>query len=558
MKCCVVIVAAMLSLAGCAGQRLPEGGPVDTVPPEILSVLPAPNAVNVTTRSVVIEFSEYVDRRSTEEAIFISPAVEQKEFDWSGTELEIHFLEDLRKNTTYVISIGTDVMDIRARNRMSRSFTLAFSTGDSIDTGAIGGRVFDEKPGNVMIFAYRLDGTSPDTLNPATTKPEYITQSGKTGEFLLTNLRFGTYRVFAVRDEYRNLLYDPEIDAAGATDDVTLTRTDSVRTGLSFTLSLEDTSAPRISSVTATDRNHLLVKFSERLDPRSVAKENIAVTDTLFSLSVPITNMYPASRLHDSYTVVTGDLRNDSIYLFSARGMIDRSGHRMRTQGGMKLFTGSGLRDTIPPSLIFSTLAERSGKIFFDDTLFLSFNDDIASRRLDSAVTLIRMKDTSIVTLSVRKVSPVELAVIPLDRLNQNELYRMEIRWNFVQDGRGNAYRDSVSYFSLLVDDPDNYGSIEGSFGGYPVSQTVLEARNIQDSKQPVAVRRPDSAGKFAFTRLPEGRYAVKAIDDRNGNNMLDAGKPFPHQRGERFTMYSDTIRVRARWPVDGVQFISP
>jgi uncharacterized protein (DUF2141 family) len=52
---------------------------------------------------------------------------------------------------------------------------------------------------------------------------------------------------------------------------------------------------------------------------------------------------------------------------------------------------------------------------------------------------------------------------------------------------------------------------------------------------------------------LPEGYYALKVFDDVNGNAVHDAGTVFPFVRAEKFVIHSDTIRVRARWPVDGV-----
>src|SRR4030042_1867927 len=64
---------AAISLAGCAGQVQPSGGPPDTIPPAITRTIPDTNAVRVSTHFFELEFSEYVDRRSVEEAIFISP-----------------------------------------------------------------------------------------------------------------------------------------------------------------------------------------------------------------------------------------------------------------------------------------------------------------------------------------------------------------------------------------------------------------------------------------------------------------------------------------------------
>ncbi|MEK7671238.1 MAG: Ig-like domain-containing protein, partial [Bacteroidota bacterium] len=96
------ITAILLS---CAGQVAPGGGPVDTIPPTIIYTEPDTNSINIQTDNIVLEFSEYVDRRSVEESIFISPYVGQLEFDWSGRELTITFSEKLRENTTYVLNV---------------------------------------------------------------------------------------------------------------------------------------------------------------------------------------------------------------------------------------------------------------------------------------------------------------------------------------------------------------------------------------------------------------------------------------------------------------------
>lgn len=238
------LVCALLWF-GCAGQVPPSGGPVDSVPPTIIRTEPDTNAVRVSTDRIVLEFSEYVDRRSVEESIFISPYVGPLEFDWSGTEVTILLGEKLKAHTTYVVNVGTDIVDLRARNRMAHGYTLAFSTGDSIDQGAIAGRVFDDKPEGVMLFAYALSAINPDTLDPSRSKPDYIMQTGKDGVFLFSNIRFDTYRVFAVRDEYRNLIYDKQTDQIGvAATDVTLSADRPRVADLWFRLFAEDTTKP--------------------------------------------------------------------------------------------------------------------------------------------------------------------------------------------------------------------------------------------------------------------------------------------------------------------------
>ena len=115
-------------LIKCANQLPPTGGEVDKIPPEIEEVFPADGTINFKEDYFEIEFSEYVDKRSVTDAIFISPFIEgSMEFSWTGTTLEVIFPEDLKEDVTYTITIGTDVVDLNNKNRMAQSFTFSFS-----------------------------------------------------------------------------------------------------------------------------------------------------------------------------------------------------------------------------------------------------------------------------------------------------------------------------------------------------------------------------------------------------------------------------------------------
>ena len=87
LTACVVIF--LFLMYGCAGERAPEGGPVDTTPPEIIEVYPPTNTTQYSSTRISLEFSKYVDRRSVEGSIFISPYVKDIEYNWSGRRLNI-------------------------------------------------------------------------------------------------------------------------------------------------------------------------------------------------------------------------------------------------------------------------------------------------------------------------------------------------------------------------------------------------------------------------------------------------------------------------------------
>ncbi|MBX2992329.1 MAG: Ig-like domain-containing protein, partial [Bacteroidetes bacterium] len=349
----IVFVSLAILLACCAGQVPPGGGPPDTTPPTVMFTDPDTNSVNVQTNRIVLEFSEYVDRRSVEESIFISPYLGQLEFDWSGREVEISFTEQLKRNTTYVVNLGTDIVDIRARNRMEGGFTLAFSTGETIDQGMIQGRVFDDKPEGIMMFAYALGDIDPDTLDPSTTKPDYIMQTGTNGRFTFSNIRFDAYRVFAVRDEYRNLIYDKQIDQFGVTTgDVTLNDTNPRASDLWFRLSAEDTAKPFLTRVVPQTQTLLQVRFSEPLDTASFTRSTMILQDTLTLQPVDIL-LRSLDRSDSTTALVITSVPLDSgrAYRLSVRNVKDRVGNEIDTVNASFDFLGVSTPDTLAPHL---------------------------------------------------------------------------------------------------------------------------------------------------------------------------------------------------------------
>ncbi|HLF13604.1 MAG TPA: Ig-like domain-containing protein, partial [Bacteroidota bacterium] len=133
-RAAIFVLISGLSLGGgCASQVAPTGGPQDTVPPEIVSTSPSPGALNFRETNIVLEFSEYVDRRSFQESAFLSPSPGALRYEWGGSEVEISFAETLRPNTTYILTVGTDLKDTR-NNRLAETFNLPFSSGGTIDS----------------------------------------------------------------------------------------------------------------------------------------------------------------------------------------------------------------------------------------------------------------------------------------------------------------------------------------------------------------------------------------------------------------------------------------
>lgn len=550
------LVITILFFAGCAGQRPPEGGPLDTVPPEIISVYPAPNTTHFTDNHIALEFSEYVDRRSVQDAIFISPNIADVEYDWSGTEVELTFKEQLHNGTTYVINVGTDVIDINNRNRMAKAFSFAFSTGEKIDINSLQGKVIDDKPAGIMIFSYKLNGINPDTLNPAMTKPDFITQTGNSGEFTLSNLADGTYRLFAIRDEYKNLLYDPETDAAGTlTEDVTVNANDTMKTGLQFMIAKEDTTPPRLSNILVPDNRHLIVQFTEQIDTAVLSPSMFSITDTIGRKALLVQSVIPQ---HDRMNamLVTSTQKKDSQYVLQVNKIQDNSGHTINPIAKQKSFIGSARADTLPPEIVFTSLRDSASLVTQDEPLIFEFSDAVSSPVSGNAIHFMRTKDSAAISFDQLWKNAAVLFVQPRNLLQPNEHYRLTLSLKYFTDLSSNANNDTTAAFAFQTVDPEQYGSIEGKCIAKGFTQNIIiETKNITRTETKPRTTELKSDGFFSFPLLPEGKYVLKAFVDSDKNKLISTGKIFPYQRSEKFLLYPDTVKVRARWPVDGVIF---
>jgi hypothetical protein len=553
-----IVFLAALIVAGCAGQIPPPGGPLDTTPPSVIRTMPDSNATRVGDNSIELEFSEYVDRRSVEESIFISPYVGSLEFDWGTTDVRVNFSEQLKKNTTYVVNIGTDVVDIRARNRMAAGQTLAFSTGDSIDRGLISGRVFDAKPEGVMIFAYGLNNYNPDTLDPSTAKPDYIMQTGKNGIFRLSNLAFGRYRVVAMRDEFRNLLYEKQTDQFGVTvGDTAVTNERPTVTDLWFRLSQEDTTKPFLTSVQPLADKHVQVRFSEPLDSITFRNASFTIIDTL-NLKPAVVVLSSLSRVTPTVVdlITEGSLDSGVVYRIGAKRIFDQVGNPMDSSHASMDFVGTGIPDTIRAVPGVQGVSDSTRGIALEQVFEIAFSKPVLHQPLSSSITL-RDSTSSVVPSNLRWLNASDVELAPVAPLRSKAWYQIRVVLDSVQDYFGNRWKDSIWSVRFQSIDLRTTGTVDGVVvddakergrGMIYVNVTSVDVNPPRERILHLA-----KPGSFSVDRLPEGRYTINGFRDADSSGSYSFGRPFPFVPSERFAVSSDTVKVRARWGIEGV-----
>ena len=204
-------------LSSCANQLPPGGGEEDKEPPKLVSQYPPRNTLNYRGKSITLKFDKYVDRRSLQDAFFISPPMgNDVEFDWSGKEVEIKYPKsfgEVGPNKTFVVTVNSTLKDIHG-NSLTPPISFAFSTGNKIDKAGISGYVVNNDGKLVSVFAYKLTGVDSE-YNPTKKFADYISETTTNGDYKLSNLGPGLYRVISVSDEDKNLLYTADREDYG-------------------------------------------------------------------------------------------------------------------------------------------------------------------------------------------------------------------------------------------------------------------------------------------------------------------------------------------------------
>lgn len=546
---------SVLSLS-CAGQAPPQGGPIDTESPTIIFTYPDPNTTGYQENRFLLEFSEYVDRRSVEESIFISPAVGSLEFDWSGREVEVRFNEPLRKNITYVVSVGTDVIDVRNKNRMAESFTIAFSPGTTIDSASLSGKIFHPKPQGVTIFAYMLNNRLQDTLNPAAVKPDYVTQTGNDGSFRLNHLAWGRYRLFALRDEFKNFLYNPQVDQIGmATRDFDVNQSNRAINGIQFQLTKEDTSRPFVLDAQTMNKNLVLVRFSEAMDKSTLNVGAFSVMDTFLSSQFSVEETFSAGSSLNAFYVLTVDQDSTHSYRVTVDAARDTAGNLVNESANSAVFQGSSLPDTVLPKILSLGVQDSARNIPYSASFDFVFSEGIKKTSFEKGFHL---HDSSghEVEGEFQWSNAAAVQFTPRESLLPFAWYRIQVQLDSLKDFANNCVHDSLFFRRFQTVDSRKLGSIRGKIEDPEEgdkSPLYLLAVSISDKTAVPIVLRLETVGDFTFENLTEGKYVVQAYRDADNNGKYTFGKSFPFAYSERFVVYSDTIKVRARWPVEGV-----
>lgn len=559
-----VILGSLMFPWGCANTTTPPtGGPKDTIPPVLRKVEPLPATVHVPTKKTKLRFSfdEYVKIKDAN-AVYLSPPLEKKpKAVIRGKSLEVTFESDLDSNTTYTLDLTGALADNNEGN-LFPGFTLVFSTGAQIDSMCLTGLVQDcntlmpVKGATVVLYKDHSDSAV------FLRRPVAAAKTDDWGFFSIRNIQDTLYRVYAIKDENNNNMYDPESERIAFLDTLfrpTTVYNDSLYEFKKF--DMKDTALclarfPQIelNLFRETPSKQFIVK-KERVGPRTAYLTFMAPHARIHDLRIkglPREKLIRQFNLQqDSLELWVNDQRKmpDTLQLVVKYDKTDTNGVLKPQEELVKLTYSKELRaelmkkernyrdrkheDTIAVMTTQAdpTRVEQYGfEIEFKYPLIRDAWDSlkltaINPRQQESAGKYDVIRDSTNLRM---------FRVMPRERFQPGYDYILKIPHRGFRDVNG-YYNDSTQLKVTLPND-EKLSSVTLELSGVHNRYIV----DLLGEKRDKVIRSfiVDSDGPLVFPYLKQGQYCIRITEDKNRNALVDTGELLARRQPEKVLFF--------------------
>jgi len=505
--------------------------------------------------------------------ILCSAVFSWPEYRLRGKTLIIDIEEELFPNTTYTIFFGNAIVDLTEENPLI-NYLYAFSTGDHVDSLAIGGEVvnaFDLQHREdifVMLFPESIDTIPQDSI-PMLSRPLYVAKTDVNGQFQLRNLRNEKYRLFALNDVDGNYLFNQPNEEIAFLD--------SLISPEIFKAPFADTAIIHDSTMLAADSTHhdsLIVQNMYDRFYRLFMFQQVDSTQRLLNTEVfyppKFSIIYQFAAQDPKFTVVNQDPGDDWMieHLNKGRDTLTVWVKDMALDSlQLAIADGDSIYDTVMVSFSRAReiLERKQGKKKKKDERVerLKIKTNTKGRILDpgkrlrlimenplkswdfSTTTFIAGEDTII-------GAPFKVAdsVATIFELN----YEMIEATNY-----GFIFPDSI-FFGIygLTND-----SLQSSFSTGEIKDYGNFILNLElgDFNYIVKLTDPKESPLMEFyitesqtlniENLKPGNYMIKAIQDKWINKRWDTGVYVDKKQPENVFYFPAEIQIRANWDVE-------
>ena len=557
-----LVLGAMMFPSGCANTTTPPtGGPKDTIPPVLVKTSPLPGAVNVPTHKTQVKFTfdEYVVVKEPNN-IFLSPPLEKKpKYRISGKSIIVSFESDLDSNTTYTLDITGAVVDNNEGN-WYEGFTLVFSTGSQIDSMCMTGLVQDcntLKPlKGATVLLYKDHADSAIFLH----RPDAAAKTDDWGFFSLRNIKDTVYRVYALKDENNNNMYDPDQESVAFLSDPYRPLTvfnDSIYEFKKF--NMKDTTLC-LARKTDVELNIFREKPSKQF---IVKKERVGLRTAFLTFMAPnakVNSMrirgLPAEKLisqfnpqQDSLELWVNDQRKmpDTLQLLINFDKTDSLGHLVPTDEVVKLALDKKLRAELQKSSQrdirhADTIAVFKGEVDPTTVEQYGFTVEFQYPLIEEAWDSLSFRSVNprqqekVETYKVTR-DPQNLrryTIMPQDKMLAGFDYILKIPHRRFRDVNG--YRNDSTVLKVTLPNDEKLSSIS-------LEMTNVKHRyivDLQNEKRDKVIRSflVDNDQTVFFPYVKAGKYCIRLTEDGNKNGLVDTGNLLEHRQPEKVIFF--------------------
>ena len=515
----------LAAIAGCANPLPPTGGPEDRTPPRLARADPDTNAVNVTSGTVRLVFSEPVDEASVVRSLSVTPDLDRApELSLRRRREATIRLGALRPNTTYVLTFDTNLRDERGV-ALATPLVYAFSTGPRISRGEVAGRVVDAATGQprngVDVLGYIGHTPAADTL-PA--RSDVRTQTGANGAFRLSYLGPAPLYVVALDDRNRNRRPDAgEAFAAPLLPQIRPSET-AVDSSLVWTIALPDTAAARAERARSFGPSRHAVRFSRAVFVLETTDWTVRDSS---GQTVPVRAVWRDGADARQVVFATDALPLRPVTV-SPGPVVDSLGRTARV-APLRLVP-SASRDTLRMRFLGFSDA------IVDEDSAGRFRPRLRFSRLDAAAPTVTATDTL--------GQPQPLALVQTDN---DAAYFVETALPATIRVDGGPFGQDTTFAQRFDARSDRtLGSLSGVVRRPDGEDGPIVVEAVGETRRYRTLAAPD--GTFAVPRLPAGAYRLEAFLDRNGDGRWTPGRLAPYRPPEPLLRLDAPQTVRARW----------
>lgn len=501
----ILLFASIIIFYSCANVASLSGGPKDLVPPILDSLKSTANfKTNYKPDKIVLNFNEWIELRNQNQILVSPPTGKRPEFKLKGKSIIIQFdkYDTLRDNTTYSINFGKSIVDYTEANPYT-NFSFIFSTGDHIDSLELKGKIinsFDkkaEKDYYVMLYDSDQDSIV------ANSKPYYFAISDDKGDFRISNIKEGKYKIFALKDANANFLYDNTSEMIGFLDTMVQVKNDTISRPIELSVFLPDLPLI-IKESSITDYGKIKIVYSRKPDSLKILYS---------SLPIHSTEIFPDSTLIWFEQKIPRDSINLIIESENKKDTLD-----LKSKKNFK-----------PSPLIFK--ASKSGmSLHPDKVIVLEFNQPLNILNHD----LIEITDTlgtkyeiniSNDSLSKRKL----LLKFPI---KENTKYNLKILPGAFQTNFDQTNDTIITVIKTLK--RENFGTMICKFDSLDINNQYIFRLLQKETKIEELIIKGKNQIELKYIGLDPGIYTLEVISDDNKNGRWNSGNYYLKQQSEK------------------------